>query len=84
MYAVAPNGLAIIGTLERLTARADVVQDGFTRRPDGKLEFDHAGYTEIFWESQETVELEGKTVFLDAHGNEWTHDQLTLSEEPPA
>lgn len=84
MYAIAPNGLPIIGTLETLTARADVHPDMFQPGPDGgEPTYEHEGYTEIWWESQKTEEQDGKTVFLDDQGNEWTHDQLKLVDRLP-
>jgi len=77
--AYAPNGEPICGTYERITGRADTVEDSFTRKPDGTLDFDHAGYTEVFWDGQETVtNNKGQIIFLDAEGNEWTEDQIEL------
>lgn len=71
----APNGLEITGTLEALTGRARI--SGISE--DGTPE--HAGGTEVFLEDGKTVERNGKPVFLDEEGGEWTFDQLT--SEPP-
>lgn len=71
----APNGLEITGTLEAFTGRARI--SGISE--DGTPE--HAGGTEVFLEDGKTVERDGKPVFLDEEGGEWTFDQLT-SEHP--
>lgn len=71
----APNGLEITGTLEAFTGRARI--SGISA--DGKP--DHFGGTEVFLEDGKTVERDGKPVFLDEEGGEWTFDQL--SSEPP-
>lgn len=55
MQAFAPNGSAILGTLEKLSGRAEVTQGGYTKNPDGTLEFEYQGGTEIFYDDQETV-----------------------------
>lgn len=71
----APNGLEITGTLEALKGRARI--SGIA--DDGTPE--HFGGTEVFLEDGKTVERNGKPVFLDDEGGEWTFDQLT-SEQP--
>ncbi len=80
MYALSPKGTRILGTLEELTARAEIAS--FTRGPDGKIEWDYEGDTEVFWDGQMTVkDKQGREIFLDANGDEWALDQLTLVEE---
>jgi hypothetical protein len=37
----APNGKLIIGTLERLSGRANIVEGSFTRNENGTLTFDY-------------------------------------------
>lgn len=70
----APNGLEIVGTLETMTGRAAVTSISDDGIPT------HEGGTEVFFPSK-TVERDGKFVFLDEDGEEWTFDQLT-SERP--
>src|SRR5215469_8901770 len=66
-----PRGAKIVGTYARVMVRADIV--GFD--PDtGEPEFE--GYTEVFWDTQETVERDGKPLYLDEDGYEWTVDQI--------
>ena len=73
---LSPTGSPIIGTLERLTGRAEISGiDPKTGEPE------YAGDTELFWDSQETVERDGKAIFLDEDGEEWTFDQLTMVED---
>ncbi|PZR93566.1 MAG: hypothetical protein DI537_10655 [Stutzerimonas stutzeri] len=66
-----PTGREITGTLEALKGRARI--SGIS--PEGEPE--HSGGTEIFFEEGHTVERDGKAVFLDDEGGEWTFDQLT-------
>lgn len=74
------TGAAIVGTLELIQGRADIDADSFTFGPDGALMpdgFEHAGYTEVFWEDQRTAENEkGQIIFLDDKGNECTADDI--------
>lgn len=80
MRAFAPNGSPILGTLEKLSGRAEITEDSYKKNPDGTLDFDYQGGTEIFYDDQETVVQEGKRMFLSADGNEWPEDQLVLRE----
>lgn len=71
-----PTGSQILGTLERLSARAEIVDiDPKTGEPE------YQGSTTIFWGDERTVTRDGKTVFLDENGAEWTFDQLTSEED---
>ena len=45
MRARAPTGKLIIGTLERLSGRANTVEGSFTRNENGTLTFEYEGYT---------------------------------------
>lgn len=67
---VSPTGAAIVGTLETLTGLALAS----TYDEEGEPQYD--GETEIDWDSQETVKRDGKVVYLDEGGGEWTWDQL--------
>lgn len=80
LQAFTPKGKPILGTLEKMEARADIVRGSWKRTRKG-LVFEHSGYTEVFWESQETAKnRRGKTLFLDEDGNEWPEDKLILKE----
>ncbi len=54
MRAFAPNGSPILGTLERLSGRAEVSEDSWTKNQDGTVDFEYQGGTEIFYDDQET------------------------------
>lgn len=83
----APNGALITGTLETVTARANI-NDVLGHNDDSTFALDYEGYTEIFWDSQKTVQrdvlhgdVDGATyqrVFLDEDGNEWIESDLRL------
>jgi hypothetical protein len=74
--AISPTGAAILGTYEMCPARAEIAC--FYRNEDGSIGYDHEGGSEMFWDAMETVTRDGKTVFLDENGDEWTEDQITL------
>lgn len=67
---LSPTGSPIVGTLECLSGVALLEGISATGEPT------YSGDTEIWWEEQRTAEREGKTVFVDNDGFEWTFDQL--------
>lgn len=71
----APDGAPIVGTAETLTATSTI----FGIKPDGTPEYD--GSTEINWDDQKTVRRDGKIIFEDDKGREWTFDQLVKVED---
>jgi len=77
------TGVAILGTLETLSGRAEIADTEITRNPDGTFEFEYQGSTEVFWDDQRTVVRNGQRIFLDENGAEWPEDQLELVEEDP-
>lgn len=81
MYAYAPNGSPILGTLEQLSGRAEISCDSFKKTGDGKVDFEWEGGTEIFYDDQVTVTLEKERVFLAEDGTEWRESELVLEEE---
>ncbi len=81
MKAYAPDGTLITGTKELIPGVACVMPDSFRKGADGKLSFEHLGSTDVDWDEQQTVLKGGMTVFVDADGEEWTEDQLTLKAE---
>jgi hypothetical protein len=44
----------------------------------------YTGETEMFWDDQETIERDGKVIFVDEQGEEWTFDELVLAEDEEA
>lgn len=82
LIAVAPNGMRIRGTLERAFAVAPT--HSFSRKQDGSLEYEFYGETDNFYDNQETVERDGRPVFEDDEGNQWTEDQIRLIRNPEA
>ena len=73
----APNGNEITGTKEILVGEA-YIQD--LRLVDGKVEYDHSGETEVFWDCQQTATEKNQTIFIDEDGGEWLESQLIESE----
>ena len=73
----------ITGTLERLSGRADIQSGSWKRNAKGELEFEHGGYTEIYWDDQRTVtdKDSGGPLFVDENGHAVTSAQIELHEE---
>lgn len=82
MYAFAPNGSPICGTLESVPGCAETVDDSFERNDDGSLDYNHAGETDVWWDDQTTLStVTGETIFVDRNGNQWAASQLVLSDD---
>jgi hypothetical protein len=79
MMGLAPNGLEITGTLEKLQGRGQITfcSPEEAEEQEGKLSFTWDGGTEIFWNEQKTARDEnGRVIFLDREGNQWTGDEI--------
>jgi len=70
---MAPDGTDVVGTLEVVPGTAQV---SGVRLVDGRLDIDHGGETELDWEDQDTVEVDGELIFVDADGSYWKASQL--------
>jgi hypothetical protein len=77
--AISPNGSPIVGTFEKVHAVAKTIITD--RDANGELIWDHEGGSEIFWDSMETQTKDGKIVFLDVDGLEWTEDEITFVDD---
>lgn len=76
-YAVrAPDGAAIVGTLERLSGVAILTSASVCE--DGTLELAYEGTTDVWWNDQTTVHEAGERVFVDEHDRPWRESQLLL------
>jgi len=80
VQAFSPEGLPIVGTLERVLG---VCPGVFECQADGTIMFEPGGETKLWWDSQETVsrapggnEGEPHRVFLDENMNEWLECDL--------
>ncbi|MCO5145399.1 MAG: hypothetical protein M9895_04365 [Aquamicrobium sp.] len=71
---LSPDGSEILGTLETLIGRAEII--GIN--DDGTPEYQ--GGTEVFWNAQKTVRRDGQIVYLDEAGREWTFDELVPAD----
>lgn len=71
---IAPDGTRITGTLEVIKGCTNGIDD---IEADGTPVYDSNG-TEVNWDGQEqAVDENGKPIFLDEDGYEWTFDWLT-------
>lgn len=78
--AFAPNGTAIVGTLEVLNGCADLAC--FVELADGSMEPCYTDYTHVYWDGQRTVQRDGETVYVDDNGNEWLASQVIFKRRP--
>ena len=80
-HAYSPTGVLIIGTREVVYGTCGIVPGSFSRK-DGEITVEYDGNgTELDWDGQESFQIDGKTVYLDENGHEWTEDQLSLIPE---
>lgn len=82
MYAVnRKTGARIKGTYEQVTGCALTIDDSYERDEKGEVIYDHDGETEVYWDGQITLRRpDGKTIFLDADGDEVHEDDILLFE----
>lgn len=70
----APNGKYIVGLLEEL--RGCALTNFFEVRPDGSLEPEYVGETDVWWDTQEPVRRRGGRVYLDEGYRAWREADL--------
>jgi hypothetical protein len=80
MFAYAPDGTPIEGTLESQTGTAVAQQGTFKRLADGTIDCEFTGDTEWDDNSQREVERDGETIYVDVGGDEWPASQIVLRE----
>lgn len=79
MKGISKNGTEILGTLDRIEARAEIAS--FDRNPDGSIEINWDGYTEVFWDSQRTQQDDAKDLYLDREGETFTEDEIAFVDD---
>jgi len=57
-------GEEVCGTVETLMGLAQI-------EPDGEGDYQYGGYTDVWWNAQKTVTLEGKDLLQCEKGHEW-------------
>ncbi len=66
----------ITGTLETVPGEAFLARA--TRTPEGTLDLEYEGETQVSWDAQRSVYREGQKVFVDEDGNEYLESQVML------
>ena len=81
---IAPNGVEIVGTLERIPGVAGI--EDVTLTADGKFELEWTGDTEIDWNGQETETdaMYQCRIFVDENGESWLEHELMFEETEDA
>ena len=74
------TGAPITGTLQRLYARARLLENGFGRGEDGRITHEDEGGTEFFYDTSETVRTDGERTYLDEDGEQVVESDVELYE----
>lgn len=74
------TGAPITGTLQRLYARAKLLEDGFGRAEDGRITHEHEGGTDFFYDTSETVRTDGERTYVDDDGEQVAESDVELYE----
>jgi hypothetical protein len=64
-----------------LGTHALIDERSWKRLPDGSLDFEWVGQTVLCWDGQYTKERDGKDLYVDENGEEWTADEIRLVED---
>ena len=79
------TGSPIKGTSEQLPACSNVSPGRFSRTESGEIDFEHDGYTEVYWNGAHTLtDQRSHVLFLDEAGEEVSGDEIELYDEPEA
>lgn len=70
------DGEEIIGTLERVPGTANI--GSASRNDDGSINIEHGGETDIDWNEQKTVKINGERLFVTASGDTVTESQVKV------
>ena len=78
------SGKKIIGTLEALSGRAELMPYSFERTGDGTtFKSEHSGHTDIFYDDQVTVVRDGHAIYLTEDGTEVRGCNVELVKHDP-
>lgn len=73
---LSPTGARIVGTAETVLVMYTI--EGIN--DDGTPDYGDAADSTVYWETAEQkTNADGKPLYQDADGEEWTFDQLTLA-----
>lgn len=77
------TGRRITGTLEKLLGTANICPDSFEFKDGEIVDFDHEGYTDVDWNSQETAkDANGNRIFVDEDGDEVDETDIVPAGTP--
>lgn len=81
MYGYAINGTAIVATKEVAPGSAGLLEGSLVCK-NGELEFQYEGGTTFDYDAQQTVEVNGETMFYDENSDEWPGCSIVLLPAP--
>lgn len=74
MRVTSPTGKAIIGTYEVIPGVALVRE--FRVHPDGTVEYEYAGETDVLFDDQYTSKVNGDPCYVDEDGHIWPESRI--------
>ena len=75
------TGAPITGTLEKIYGDAKLIAEGFGRDGDGRITYEHEGWTRLFWDSSEQVTADGDRIYLDENDEHVAESAIELHGE---
>ena len=82
MHAFSPTGRPILGLAVQLPGRADAEPASFRRLPDGSVDCEWTGHTDLAWDAQVAeTDADGHDLYLDDEGALWPAPALVLRDD---
>src|SRR5260370_5016375 len=81
MNSMSSVGALSFGSADWVPGNAFIEERSWKRLPDGSLDFEWVGETVLCWDGQYTNERDGKDLYVDEDGEEWTADEIRLVED---
>jgi|ERR1051326_8512843 hypothetical protein len=78
MKAISPTGSPIVGSADWVPGNALIEEGSWKWLPDGSFDFEWVGETVLCWDGQYTRARDGKDLYVDEDGEEWTADEIRL------
>ena len=77
---VTSHGVAVVGTLETIPGCARITDGSARRDASGRIAFDYAGDTEVWWDNQitETDAMSNERLFVDENGDTLPESEVTI------
>ena len=82
-YLATPTGKRIVATAETIPGRCEIIDVALDTHKGNKFDLCFAGGTDVDWDNQKTVAIEGQRLFIDEDDHVWLESQLTFHLDHP-